>query len=120
MRAVLLAKATETSRADFRVSSLVPQFLLALSCRARRITGPEGIPLFDEQGRPAIGEVSDRVRLWDAGTELNDAPGAGEHQAPREKAANTGPSENGVVRLVGDGFVYPEVPEVLRITINGK
>ena len=42
-------------------------------------------------------------------------------QAPLQPAPNTGPAEHGVVRPiteVKDGFHYPTVPEVLRVTIT--
>lgn len=74
--------------------------------------GPEGIALSD-----ARGDVTAQIRLWDAGTEVNQAPGAGSDQAPRQKAPNSGAAENGVVRLVNDGFSYPPVGRVLKATI---
>src|SRR5262245_7759609 len=42
-------------------------------------------------------------------------------QAPLQAGPNTGPAEHGVVRPiteVKDGFHYPTVPEVLRVTIT--
>jgi len=45
--------------------------------------------------------------LWDAGTEVNQAPGFGSEQAPRQGGADTGTAENGVVQAVADGFTYP-------------
>jgi hypothetical protein len=58
--------------------------------------------------------------LWDAGTEVNQAPGIGADQAPRQKMTNTGADENGVVHVVKDGFSYPETKDVLRITISAQ
>ena len=49
-----------------------------------------GIPLFDSKGRPVGGDVTSRIVLWDAGTELNQELGVGPDQAPRQKAKNTG------------------------------
>ena len=43
-----------------------------------------GIPLFDEEGNPIRGDVTDQIRLWDAGTEMNEEPGVGQNQAPRQ------------------------------------
>ncbi|MGH2544752.1 MAG: spondin domain-containing protein, partial [Ardenticatenaceae bacterium] len=34
--------------------------------------------------------------FWDSGTELNEAPGMGPNQAPRQPALDTGPTEGGV------------------------
>ena len=67
------------------------------------------------------GDVTSRIRLWDAGTEVNEEPGLGPNQAPRQHAPNTGPAENGVVRPISevkDGFHYPNVAEVIRVTIT--
>lgn len=77
-----------------------------------------GIELFDAAGRLIAGDATMAVSLWDAGTEVNEAPGVGPNQAPRQPATNTGPTENGVVRAVNDGFVYPLVHDVIRVTIR--
>lgn len=76
--------------------------------------------LFDKDGNPFTGDVTESFMLWDAGTEVNQAPGVGDEQAPRQKAANTGKAENGRVGKVADGFVYPNTRDVLRITIMAK
>jgi hypothetical protein len=81
----------------------------------------EGIALFDASGKPIRGDVTSQILLWDAGTEVNEEPGLGPNQAPLQSAPNTGPAEHGVVRPiteVKDGFHYPTVPEVLRVTIT--
>lgn len=69
------------------------------------------------KGEAINGDITDKLMLWDAGTEVNQAPGIGDEQAPRQKAANTGMIEKGVVRLVNDGFSYPETKDVIRVTI---
>lgn len=76
------------------------------------------IELFDKNGNAISGDITDKFLLWDAGTEVNQAPGISSDQAPRQKAANTGATENSVVNLVKDGFTYPNTKEVLRITIS--
>ena len=79
-----------------------------------------GIALF-ENGRPISGDITGRLHLWDAGTEVNEEPGFGPDQAPRQAAPNTGPSERQPVRRiedVKDGFTYPSVDQVLRVTIS--
>jgi hypothetical protein len=78
------------------------------------------IDLFDSNGRPVSGDVTDQIKLWDAGTEVNQTPGLGPDQGPRQKAPNTGADENGVVRLVNDGFTYPDTKSVLRVTITAQ
>jgi hypothetical protein len=77
----------------------------------------EGIALFAD-GEPVSGDVTSQIVLWDAGTELNELPGFGPNQAPRQPHPNTGPAEHGVVHPVKDRFVYPAVGRVLRITIT--
>jgi hypothetical protein len=78
------------------------------------------LDLFDKKGDPLNGDITDKLLLWDAGTEVNQAPGIGDEQAPRQKMANTGKAENGVVRLVEDGFTYPNTKDVLRVTITAQ
>jgi hypothetical protein len=69
-------------------------------------------------GKVVSGDITEKFLLWDAGTEVNQAPGLGADQGPRQKGPNTGADENGVVRLVKDGFTYPATKDVLRITIT--
>ena len=79
---------------------------------------PKGIALFDAAKKPVSGDETAAVKLWDAGTEKNEAPGVGPDQAPRQKMANSGPDEHGVVGPVHDGFTYPDVAEVVQITVR--
>jgi hypothetical protein len=79
-----------------------------------------GIALF-EKGKPMSGDLTSQLYLWDAGTEVNQEPGFGADQAPRQVAPNTGTSEKKPVRLVADakdGFKYPAVAQVIRVTIT--
>jgi hypothetical protein len=78
---------------------------------------PEGLPLFDATARPLVGDRTKEVRLWDAGTEINELPGTGPNQAPRQSAANTGPAEQGVVHPVEDDFAYPATTAVIRVDL---
>jgi hypothetical protein len=80
----------------------------------------QAIDLFDEDGNPLTGDITDRLLLWDAGTEVNQAPGLGDEQGPRQKMPNTGKAENGNVGLVKDGFTYPNTKDVLRVTITAE
>lgn len=77
----------------------------------------KGIALF-ENGRPVSGDVTSQVLLWDAGTELNEEPGAGPNQAPRQKAPNTGTSESKPVTKLQDMYNWPRVADVIRVTIT--
>jgi hypothetical protein len=77
-----------------------------------------GLALFDAAGNPVSGDLTDSVRLFDAGTEVDQQPGAGPDQAPRQKGANQGASQNGVVDAANDGFAYPAVADVIRLEIT--
>ena len=79
--------------------------------------GAKGIALFDAKGKPLSTDITSQLQLWDAGTEVNEEPGLGPNQAPRQAAPNTGPSEKGKVMLVKDGFHYPSVNEVIRVSV---
>ena len=80
----------------------------------------EGIALYDGSGNPTIGDVTAMVELWDAGTEVNEEPGVGPNQAPRQSGPNTGPDENGTVELIqdiNDGFTYPANNTVIKVSL---
>jgi len=73
--------------------------------------GDMGIRLF--QGRaPISGDITSHVMLWDAGTEVNEYPGAGIHQGP----GGVDESEN--VMMVNDGFTWPTASQVIKVTIT--
>lgn len=78
-----------------------------------------GLDLFPG-GAALSGDVTGMVLLWDAGTEVNEEPGVGLSQAPRQSAAGAGTDESGLVRQVNDGYRYPDVGEVLRVTITPR
>ncbi len=77
----------------------------------------KAIELF-EKGQPLSGDITDKLQLWDAGTEVNEEPGTGANQAPRQKMANMGMVEKDVVKLVADSFTYPNTKSVLRVTVT--
>jgi hypothetical protein len=76
------------------------------------------LALFDASGKPVSGDLTASVRLFDAGTEIDQQPGAGTDQAPRQKAANQGADQMGVVAEANDGFSYPAVAEVIKLEIK--
>jgi hypothetical protein len=80
--------------------------------------GDKAIALFDAAGHPITADITSQLSLWDAGTEVNEEPGAGANQAPRQPAPNTGRAESGVIRVVKDGFKYPATREVVRVTLK--
>jgi hypothetical protein len=82
--------------------------------------GPDGngIALFEANGTPVTGDVTDQVALWDAGTEVNQIPGFGLDQAPRQSGPDTGADENGPAQIVSDGYTYPNTANTIRVTIS--
>jgi len=77
-----------------------------------------GIPLFDFWGHPRSGDMTRLVKLWDAGTEVDQIPGLGPDQAPRQSGPDTGESEHERVWPPHDGFDYPRTSDVIKITIT--
>jgi hypothetical protein len=76
--------------------------------------GPEGIDLFPMK-HPLEGEVTMYLKLWDAGTEVNEPAGEGPNQAPRQMGKNYGPDENGVVHdVMGVELTGP----VIKVTVT--
>lgn len=82
--------------------------------------GPDenGITLWDASGNAISGDITSQMQLWDAGTEVNEQPGIGENQPPRQSGGNTGIDENGTVRVVNDSFSYPNLSEIIKVTIT--
>lgn len=76
-----------------------------------------GIELF-KNGQAISGDISSQLVMWDAGTEVNQEPGIGRDQGPRQKAPNTGKSENGTVHKIDDGKTYSTAAKVMRITVT--
>ena len=76
-----------------------------------------GIELF-RKGQAISGDITSHLIMWDAGTEVDQEPGIGSEQGPRQKGPNTGKAENGMVRKVQDGKVYSNPSSVMRLTIT--
>lgn len=73
--------------------------------------GDKGIRLF--KGNTGIYvNVTDHIDLYDAGTEVNEYPGAGINQG-----AGEGIEEANAIMLVDDEFIWPEANEVIKVTI---
>jgi len=77
-----------------------------------------GIALFDAKGNPVGGDVTQKMILWNAGTEVDEEIGIGPNQGPRQKGMNTGTDEHGVVRRVQDARWTGKNAEFFRITIT--
>ncbi len=95
-----------------------------------------GIPLYDESGVALNGDITNEFYLWDAGTEVNRAPGSMDQPGPNNEPAGSGTDENGVVMLLGgsdgpvevnietnsgtESFAYPPVNELFRVSISNE
>jgi hypothetical protein len=83
-------------------------------------TRPGGIALFDGS-TPRLGMVVE-LTFWEAGTEVNQEPGLGDAQAPRQPEPDFGTTETGVItEIVGgtdaSGFSYPPLSGTLEVEI---
>jgi hypothetical protein len=83
---------------------------------------PKGgdIALFDQGGKPIMGESMVEVVLYDAGTEVNQVPGVGPDQGPRQDPMTwrQGELEHATVQPVRDAWAYPPTAEVIRVTVS--
>jgi hypothetical protein len=77
----------------------------------------QGIDLFNN-GRPLSGDITADLMLFDAGTEVDEEPGIGPNQAPRQKAPDAGAPENGKVHAVKTSLFATKTGELFRVTIR--
>jgi hypothetical protein len=68
--------------------------------------------------KPVNGDMTAQLSLWDAGTEVNEEPGLGPNQAPRQKSPAAGTAEKQSIAHVRDHYNYPGIGQVLRVTIT--
>ena len=62
---------------------------------------PAGIELFDADGQPIGGNVTDQIFVFDSGTEIDQTVGEGADQAPRQAGPDTGDDDaDSNIRLV--------------------
>jgi len=76
-----------------------------------------GLALYDASGNAVTGDVTSQIYLWDAGTEVNEEPGVGPNQPPRQSGPNTGASESNPVAGVNDSFTYPATNTVIKVEL---
>ena len=82
---------------------------------------PAGIPLFDDAGEAISGDISDQVLLWDAGSEVDQIPGFGADQAPRQAGPDTGAADaNANVREVPAAARSAQDGPVLETTLESE
>ena len=78
---------------------------------------PGGIALYSGD-TPVRGDMTAQLTLYDAGTEVNQWPGFGPDQAPRQGGPDTGADEGGTVGAVDDAFSYGTPGDVVLVTIT--
>ncbi|HJR17776.1 MAG TPA: spondin domain-containing protein [Gemmatimonadales bacterium] len=76
------------------------------------------IPLFSSSGKPRSPEITTQLFLWDAGTEVNEEPGLGPSQGPRQTTPDAGVTESQGIAHVRDQYTYPRIGDVLRVTVT--
>ena len=76
-----------------------------------------GIELF-KNGKAISGDITAQMLMWDAGTEVDQEPGIGSDQGPRQKAPNTGKAEDAPIHKIQDGNTYSNALAVMRITVT--
>ncbi|MEM6558543.1 MAG: spondin domain-containing protein [Myxococcota bacterium] len=78
-----------------------------------------GVPLFDDEGAP-LGErdVTGLMELWDAGTEINQAPGFGLDQAPRQGPPMTGASEGVISMFNSPTRALPRATQLIDVDVQ--
>lgn len=79
-----------------------------------------GIALFDAKGNPISADVTEKLILWNAGTEVDEEIGIGPNQGPRQKGMNTGVDEHGVVHRVNETRWTGKNAEFFRVTITAE
>lgn len=120
--------ATPGKRYEFTVDAGRNQslsFVTMLAATNDAFFGPgnDGISLYDDNGTPITGDVTSSIYFWDAGTELNEEPAIGPNTVTNQTGSDTGIDENQPVQLlsnVNDGFMYPSVNSVIRVTITAN
>jgi hypothetical protein len=67
-------------------------------------------------GKPVSGDMSAQVSLWDAGTEVDEEPGLGPNQGPRQKDPEAGVREHESIAHASGKWSYPK--NVFRLTVT--
>ncbi|HEU5057129.1 MAG TPA: spondin domain-containing protein [Kofleriaceae bacterium] len=78
-----------------------------------------GIELFDADGMPIAGDVTEQIAIYDAGTELDQELAIGADTGPQQAAPNTGrPDPVAQVRLLGAGDYPRPASAHMRVTVE--
>ena len=89
--------------------------------------GPSGIALYDANGLPVTGDVTDQVSLWNAGTEIDQEPAVGDSTGPQQPSPDFGaPDPDSTVRKLaqtvtltdGSQFTLPAIAQMVHVTLT--
>jgi hypothetical protein len=82
-------------------------------------TGPFGVNLFTNQGLPvAERDITHLLRLYEVGSEYNQAPGQGPQQGATQPAPDTGMDESGeVVAFASSTRALPQAPAIVDVQV---
>jgi hypothetical protein len=106
---------------EFKVKAAPGQFLSLAAMFGQSndwfYSNDRPIALFNG-GKAVSGDMTPQLSLWDAGTEVDEEPGLGPNQAPRQKAANSGTPEKQAIAHVSGKWAPPATGTLLRVTIT--
>jgi hypothetical protein len=89
--------------------------------------GASGIALYDSNGTPISGDVTNQIKVYDAGSEIDQEPGVGDAVGPNQPAPDYGaPDPIAMVRELGDivpltsggSFAMPAVADMIKVTLT--
>lgn len=82
------------------------------------LPGTLGVALFENDGTPKSGVISDMLNIWDVGTEVNQTPGVGLDQVHLQTAVDTGAADaDNTVRLANDP-AFEAGTSLLQVTVT--
>ena len=77
----------------------------------------QGLDLFTN-GKPLSGDITNELMLFDAGTEVDEEPGVGLNQGPRQKNLDDGTPEHGKVHAAKTSTFFTRNGELFKVTIT--
>jgi hypothetical protein len=91
--------------------------------------GPDvgGIALYDASGNPISGDVTSQIKLWNAGTEIDQEPAVGDATGPKQPTPDYGaPDPDPTVREIplvvtltdGSMFTRPATDQMIQVTLT--
>jgi hypothetical protein len=91
--------------------------------------GPDvgGIALYDASGNPVSGDVTSQIKLWNAGTEIDQEPAVGDSTGPQQPSPDYGaPDPDPTVREIpktvtltdGSTFVRPDTDQMIAVSLT--